>query len=146
MHYRNITIKDYEMLIEFWKKVPGITPSGCDGYEAMDIFLDRNAGLSLACEDEGKNIIATILCGYDGRRGYLYHLAVSKEYRKQGIGKKLLDMAIDLLKEKGIEKCHLFVNENNPEAKKFYKAAGWLKRDDICVFSKDIWYTNKTGC
>lgn len=138
MQYRSIMIKDYGLLIEFWKTVPEISISYCDSYEAMERFFERNAGLSIACEDEGKNMIATLLCGYDGRRGYIYHLAVSKEYRKHGIGKKLLEMAIERLKEKGIDKCHLLVKENNSEAKKFYKASGWLKRDDICAFSRNI--------
>jgi ribosomal protein S18 acetylase RimI-like enzyme len=101
------------------------------------MFLERNPGLSFVCEVEG-TLIGTILCGHDGRRGYIYHLAVDDTWRKQGIGSLLTQRSLDALRSCGIVKCHLFVYRNNTEAELFYDRKGWQKRTTLDVFSKDI--------
>ena len=103
----------------------------------MENVLIKNVGLNYVCEDEGK-IIGTILCGEDGRRGYLYHLAVDKDYRRKGIGTKLVSLVFDNLKKKDIIKCHLFVYYENELGKTFWEKTGWYKRDELIIYSKDI--------
>jgi len=135
--YRLATISDYDQMYNLWKNIEGIGLSDSDTKENIEKFLNKNQGLNYICEEEGK-IIGTILCGEDGRRGYLYHLAVDKDYRRKGIGTKLVNLVFDNLKKKGIIKCHLFVFYENELGKTFWEKTGWSKRDELLIYSKDI--------
>ena len=109
--------------------------NGEESIEALEFYIDRNAGYSFVVKDNGK-IIGAIMCGHDGRRGLIHHLAVSSDYRRQGIGKKLLDMALEKLKAVGIKKCALFVLKENKTGEAFYKALGWKEEDIIKTYCK----------
>lgn len=74
--------------------------------------LLRNPGLSLVVRHEGV-VIAAVLCGHDGRRRYLHHLAVVPEYRGQGSGTVLVDRCLSKLESLGILKCNLCVYAEN---------------------------------
>ena len=129
---------DYDRIIALWKRVPEIGLDACDSRENLHSFLTRNPRQSFICEDDTGSCIGTVLCGDDGRRGYLYHVAVDPACRRQGIGEALLLRALQALREKGIAKCHLFVFADNAPARAFYSKIGWIKRNDICVFSMPL--------
>ena len=93
--------------------------------------------MSYCCE-EHDSIIGTILCGHDGRRGYIYHVTVALEYRGRGIGRLLVEKSLERLKVEGINKCHLFVFADNTIGNAFWTASGWTKREDIFVYSKSF--------
>ncbi len=133
---RELHIDDYDEFHALWKKTPGVGLSGADSWENIQKFLARNAGMSFCYEEDGK-IIGTILCGHDGRRGYVYHVAVAEECRGRGIGRLLVERGLRKLKEEGIDKCHLFVFWQNEIGKAFWNAMGWTKREDIYVYSKN---------
>lgn len=135
--YREATIKDYDQMYQLWENTEGMGLSDSDTKEYIEKFLNKNQGLNYVCEEEEK-IIGTILCGEDGRRGYLYHLAVDKEYRRSGIGKQLVEIVLRNLKKRGIIKCHLFVYYENELGKTFWEKTGWYKRDELLIYSKDI--------
>jgi len=135
--YREATIKDYDQMYQLWGNTEGMGLSDSDTKENIERFLNKNQGLNYVCEEEEK-IIGTILCGEDGRRGYLYHLAVDKEYRRSGIGKQLVEIVLRNLKKRGIIKCHLFVYYENELGKTFWEKTGWYKRDELLIYSKDI--------
>lgn len=135
--FRKMTIRDYESVISFWQRTPGMGLSDADSKEGIRKFLKRNSGLCFICE-ENKRLIGTILCGHDGRRGFIYHLAIDEAYRKQGLGRKLTQMSLDELHRIGIAKCHLFVYRDNDKAALFYHRAGWKKRTTLDIFSKDL--------
>ncbi|MEW9123669.1 MAG: GNAT family N-acetyltransferase [Thermotaleaceae bacterium] len=137
MALRNIRIDDYERVIEFWEKTPGIGVSSADSKEGMERFLIRNKDLSFLWEEE-EMLIGTVLSGHDGRRGFIYHLAVDEAFRNREIAKKLLQSSLEMLRKQGIEKCHLFVFDKNELGKDFWKHMDWIQREDIVVFSKDI--------
>ncbi|MDK2906266.1 MAG: N-acetylglutamate synthase [Petrotoga sp.] len=130
-------IEDYEQMYRLWEKTEGMGLSESDTKENIERFLNKNPGLNFVCEDDGQ-IIGTILCGEDGRRGYLYHLAVDKNYRRNGIGEKLVNLVLSSLKEKGIIKCHLFVYYENEIGKTFWEKTGWYKREELIIYSRDI--------
>lgn len=132
--YKELVKSDYVSSFSLWKKTEGMSITKSDTLEAFDLFLESNPGLSFGAFYEDK-LIATLLCGTDGRRGYIYHIAVEKEYRKKNIGSKLVSLSIEALKKKGIEKCHIFVFKNNENGNAFWEKAGWKKREDINVFS-----------
>jgi N-acetylglutamate synthase len=77
----------------------------------------------------------TLLCGHDGRRGYLHHLAVDMRYRRRGIGRELVKRGIAALEKEGISKCHLFLMAENDEGRAFWQRLGWTVRDDIEILS-----------
>lgn len=134
---REMTISDYDRILALWQKTPELGLSDADSREGIRAFLERNPGLCFVCE-EGERLIGTILCGHDGRRGYIYHLAVDEPYRKRGIGRQLNRQSLDVVRLRGIVKCHLFVYRDNKEAELFYNNLGWQKRTTLDIFSKDI--------
>lgn len=87
---------------------------------------------------EDKKLVGTILCGHDGRRAYIHHLAVSSNYRNRGIGRKLVETSLGELRKQAIEKCHLFVVVENIEGKKFWEKLDWKQREDINMMSLNI--------
>ena len=135
--FRELTIRDYERVVALWRRTTGLGLSEADSFEGISFFLERNPGLCFICE-AGTLLIGTILCGHDGRRGYLYHLAVDEAYRKHGIGRQLTQKSMDALRRIGIAKCHLFVYRDNAAAEQFYDRLGWQKRTTLDIFSKDV--------
>lgn len=138
MEAREITISDYEQAVSLWQGCEGIClHSDVDSEYAVGLYLARNPGLSFVAL-EGRKIVGAVLCGHDGRRGYLHHLAVAQEHRRNGVGTALVDKALDALRQKGIRKCHGFVLNDNHDALVFGQSIGWTKRDDLKVVSKEI--------
>ena len=135
LRYREMTIEDYDEVYQLWSCTDGVGLSEADSRDNILVFLKRNKGLSLICED-GSRIIGTILCGHDGRRGYVYHVAVDKNYRREGIGRGLVARCLRELTNEGITKCHLFVFLANELGTMFWSSLGWERREDIIVYSK----------
>lgn len=134
---REMHAEDYQAAYDLWNNLPGLGLSSADRQEAILAFLERNPKTCFSALD-GKSLIGTVLGGSDGRRGYLYHLAVHADYQKQGVGANLVDTCLNALRKAGIEKCHIFVIADNLEGQEFWKKQGWHKRDDILVMSKEI--------
>jgi N-acetylglutamate synthase len=130
-----MTMDDYDDVIALWKNSENIGLSSADEREKIKVYLARNPGMSFVAKENGA-LVGAALCGHDGRRGYLHHLAVAASHRKKGIGRKLAEKCIESLKNAGIEKCHLFVFQTNKEGKAFWEKIGWTLRADIQVVSK----------
>lgn len=135
--YRLMEIADYEIVVALWKLTPGIGLSSADEKECIESFIEKNRNTCFVAI-YGEEMVGTALCGNDGRRGYMYHLAVKDTFRSRGIGRELVDLCLEGLKKEGIEKCHLFVYNDNETAKRFYQKTKWEERTDITVFSKEI--------
>ena len=134
---REIVVDDYSELISLWKNTEGIGTSKADDRQSIAQFLQRNAGFSFAALAEEK-IIGTALCGHDGRRGNIYHLMVSPEYSRQGIGRNLVEMCTKKLGQAGIGRCNLFVFPDNIRGKEFWQRLGFYERTDLVAYSKDL--------
>jgi N-acetylglutamate synthase len=137
LNIRDFTIEDYDRAIQLWKTDENIGLSSADSREAIGLFLERNPRLSKVMVANDK-IVGTLLCGHDGRRGYLYHLFVDKSFRRMGTGKRLVDACLDNLKKQNIQKCHLFIFTKNQSGKSFWEAISWIHRNDIDIYSMDI--------
>ena len=131
------TIDAYEQVYGLWENCDGIGLSSADSQPSIQRYLERNPGLSLLAYDD-QTVVGTILCGHDGRRGYIHHLAVQAEYRRQGIGRLLVDKSLKALEASGIKKCHLFIFHDNTSGIQFWESIGWTYRQDIGVISKII--------
>lgn len=123
--------QDIDVMLEFWRNIPGL---GDDIEASLRIFLERNPSTCLVLKIR-ERLIGTALGGFDGRRGYIYHLAVHPEYQGQGYGKALFNYVTRELKVLGAAKIHLFVFNDNHEAISFYQSQGGKQRQDIQVFS-----------
>jgi ribosomal protein S18 acetylase RimI-like enzyme len=132
-----MTLDHYDEVIDLWKKSENIGLSSADERENIEAYLARNPGMSFVAK-ENDVIVGAALCGHDGRRGYLHHLAVAKSYRKKGTGRKLTERCLESLGNAGIKKCHLFLFYKNEEGKAFWEKIGWSPRTDIQVVSKEL--------
>jgi ribosomal protein S18 acetylase RimI-like enzyme len=137
MKYETFTMDHYFKAFELWKNCEGVGLSSADEAEPIRQFLERNPGMSF-CAIDGDRVVGTVLCGNDGRRGYLHHLAVATTHRRQGIGNRLVLLAMDQLRRANIQKCHLFIFKNNEEGQAFWIQDNWKTRKDLQVMSKDL--------
>ena len=124
---RIMTIEDYEGVYALWKKIKGFgIRSIDDSKEGVARFLKRNPTTSVVAEKDGR-IVGSILCGHDGRRGCLYHVCVDEDYRRHGIGKRMVVFAMKALKEEKINKVSLIAFTENDIG----NAIGWTERLDL---------------
>lgn len=141
MMIRKMAITDYEGIFELWKNTEGMgLRSLDDSVQGISAFLKRNPTTSLVALDNDE-IIGTILCGHDGRRGYIYHTVVKENCRRRGIATKLIESAVSALQKEGITRVCLNVMETNVFGKSFWERRGWEKKDFLGFYSKSI--TNK---
>lgn len=132
------TMQHYESAISLWKTTPGMGLSEADEPDAIRRYLARNPETSFVAVDEDGTVAGTVLCGHDGRRGYLYHLAVRTTHRGQGIGESLVNAAMDGLRRERIDKCHIMVLMDNAVGQGFWEKIGWLKRDFLYLYSSNV--------
>lgn len=129
--------EDYQAIVELWRSVgPGIHLGPSDSLDEIKKKQLRDPDLFLIAVGEG-NVIGTVLGGFDGRRGIVYHLAVSETYRKQGIGKSLMAELETRLRNKGCIRSYLLVTSDSPENVDYYINQGWNKMD-LFIMAKDI--------
>jgi ribosomal protein S18 acetylase RimI-like enzyme len=124
-----LTINDYDEVYRLWEQTEGLNLEEDDSREAIDIYLRRNRGLCFVAYAEGQ-IVGTVLCGHEGRRGILRHLAVKQEYRDKGIARALINRCLSALAKDGIKKCNTFVLDKNVEGRLFWEHMGWHVLED----------------
>jgi len=134
---REMTLADYDEVYALWAASEGIGLSSADSREAIGAFLQRNPGLAFVAVD-GDVIAGAVICGTDGRRGYLHHLAVRSSHKRQGIGRRLAQACLNRLREQGIEKCHIFVYRENHSARRFWESVGWVERVELVLMTKTL--------
>ena len=131
---REFVPADYDAVIELWRESEGITIREADQREPLSAYLLQHRGLSFVAV-EGRAIVGSTLCGTDGRRGYLQHVAVAKSHRRRGIATALVERSVKALAARGIDKCHLMVLADNVDAQAFWSRIGWKDRSDIRLMS-----------
>ncbi|MEH2512414.1 ribosomal protein S18 acetylase RimI-like enzyme [Nitrobacteraceae bacterium AZCC 1564] len=78
-----------------------------------------------------QSILATVMVGHDGHRGWLYYVAVDPDHRKNGYGRAIVTAAEDWLRARGIEKLHLLVRPENTHAQAFYETLDYDEQPRI---------------
>ena len=121
---REFTIPDYDAAVHIWQRVEGVEIAEGDDRKGIAEFLARNPGLSRVAID-GPAIVGVALCGHDGRRGHIYHLAVDPACQGRGLGKRLLNECLDGLRRAGLERAIILVASDNPRGREFWKRCGW---------------------
>lgn len=131
-------ISHYENVLKLWQSTEGMGLRNLDdSKEGIQKFLDRNPYTSFVAMENNK-VIGTILCGHDGRRGFIYHTAVDENYRGRSIGRKLVNRAIEALKKEKINKSALVVFTTNKIGNNFWKSIGWEKRDNLNYYNLSL--------
>ena len=128
---------DYPQVIDLWKHAgSGIHLRKSDEVEEIKKKVDRDPNLFLVAEINGQ-IIGTVIGGFDGRRGMIYHLAVDQAYREKGLGKFLMAELEKRMVNKGCLRSYLLVTRDNLDAIRFYESTGW-ELMDLLVYAKDL--------
>jgi len=138
MNIRKMILADYENVYQLWLSCEGMGLNNIDdSKEGISRFLKRNPETCFIAE-ENNNIIGVIIAGNDGRRGYIYHTAVNPDYRKRGIARDLLNVALEALGELDIIKVALVVFDRNEVGNAFWENQGFTKRNDLIYRNKSL--------
>ena len=134
MKIRPFDPSDYVAARALWERCEGIGLSAADEEGPIAAYLERNPRLSFVAFAGGE-LAGTILCGHDGRRGLIHHLAVAAHHRERGIGSALLHRGLQALRGAGIDKCHLMVQRSNEAGLAFWRKVGAEERKSLALFS-----------
>src|SRR4029077_12305692 len=134
---REFSLDDYATAVELWKKVEGVEIAEGDSKDEIAQYLLRNPGLSRVAI-AGSIIVGVALCGHDGRRGYIYHLAVDPNFQRRGVGKRLLDEGLDRLRRSGVTRVLVMVAKDNPRGLDFWRSNGWEELESAIAMGIDV--------
>lgn len=123
MDIREFDWDDYDAVYALWERLHMVKPA-IDSRVALAGCLERNPGLFLVAVASDGHPAGTVLGTFDGRRGYLYHVAVDPAYRRQGIGRALITEIMQRLRARGAVKITLRVARENHSAIAFYRSVG----------------------
>ena len=129
---------DYENALHLWQNAgDGIGIGASDQPDEIAKKLQRDPDLFLVAEDDGC-LVGTVIGGFDGRRGMIYHLAVAPDYRRKGLANQLMDEVETRLRARGCRKAYLLVKQGNLIASAFYEKRGWGEMDKIHIYGKNL--------
>jgi ribosomal protein S18 acetylase RimI-like enzyme len=132
---RDLRTVDYAAAMALWNSSPGVRTS--ESPEEFDRILARNPELSCAAVVAG-NLVGAVLACHDGRRGYLYHLAVAEPHRYGGIARAMVERCLARLKAIGIDRCSIHLMVDNDGGAAFWQRIGWRERVDLKVMCHDL--------
>jgi len=129
--------QDFTNVYDLWENAgDGVHLRRSDEPEEIAKKLQRDPDLFLVAELDG-GIVGTVIGGFDGRRGMMYHLAVAKGHRNQGIASQLVEELELRLRARGCIRYYLLVTRENKPAIRFYEKRGW-ERMDLFAYAKDL--------
>jgi ribosomal protein S18 acetylase RimI-like enzyme len=136
MKIREFKIEDYPIVLGLWQTAGLILRPG-DELEDVKLKLERDPDLFLVAEqDDG--IVGTVMGGWDGRRGWIYHLAVKPEHQRKRIGVGLVREVEKRLLAKGAKKVNAQVYKSNERSSAFFKAIGYEAQPDLIMIGKQL--------
>jgi ribosomal protein S18 acetylase RimI-like enzyme len=136
MKIREFKIDDYPTVRDLWQAAGLILRPG-DELEGIKLKLQRDADLFLVAEQKDR-IVGSVLGGWDGRRGWIYHLAVKPEHQRKGIGVGLVREVEKRLVAKGAKKVNAQVHKWNERSSEFFKAIGYEAQPDLVMIGKQL--------
>jgi len=135
--FAQLTMDDYDDVVAFWRSQEGVGLNESDGKRQIAGYLTRNPGMSFIVREAGK-VVGAVLCGHDGRRGYLHHLAVASSHRRKGLGRSLVARCLKSLRRAGIQRCNIFLFADNPQGRSFWQSIGYRPRADLLLMQRSI--------
>ena len=138
MTIRLMRPEDYDGVYDLWIHTPGMGLNDVDdSREGIEKYLRRNPTSCFVAEEENE-IVGVILSGHDGRRGYIHHTAVKGELQRRGLGRRLVEYAMDALEKEGISKVALVAFTRNQSGNAFWEKMGFSRRDDLTYRNKNL--------
>lgn len=131
MIIRKYTESDRNGLIRLWSESFPNDPSHNEPSRMIQAKLEIDDQIFIA--DEGGQIVGACMAGYDGHRGWLYSVAVSRDHRRRGVGKNLMEEAMESLRKMGCIKVNLQIRSSNHEVKAFYESLGFAVEERISM-------------
>jgi ribosomal protein S18 acetylase RimI-like enzyme len=133
MQIREFREDDYPEVMALWQSA-GLIISRSDSPEGLRKKIERDAELFLVVQDNNR-IIGVVMGCFDGRRGWINHLAVAPDQQRAGLGSILVKQVEERLKAKGCEKVNLLIEPANGDVQGFYEHLGYI-RDDLIFMEK----------
>ena len=138
MQIRLMIEEDLELVRQLWIEC-GFTLTESDTIAELKRMINHNPDLCFVLKKvEDDSIIGAVLGGFDGRRGWIHHLAIHPQYQKKGLGKKIMNKIIGTFEEKKVLKVKLEVLENNKAVIEFYTNLGWDIRPELTTMSFNL--------
>lgn len=128
---------DYDQAIALWANIEGVEICEGDSREEISDYLKRNPSLSRVVEVDGV-MVGAALCGHDGRRGWIYHLAVAPGHRGRGVGKALMEDCVDGLRKAGLPRAIILVAGDNPAGHQFWLRNGWEDIEGAIAMTREL--------
>ena len=132
---RDLRRSDGDELRALWRAC-GIRDRPGDDDESLAAMASRNPGLCIVGR-EGDRVVASALAGFDGRRGWLYHVATHPEVRHRGIATRLVRTIEDRLRAIGCRKLNLIVWDGEEDAMAFWSSIGY-RREKTVEYAKEL--------
>ena len=134
---REFVMADYDQAVALWANIEGVEICEGDSRKEISEYLKRNPGLSRVVEVDGV-MVGAALCGHDGRRGWIYHLAVAQEHRGHGVGKLLVEDCVDGLRKAGLRRAIILVAGDNSIGHQFWLRNGWENIDGAIAMTREL--------
>jgi N-acetylglutamate synthase len=128
------TAADVDAALQVWQQHAGVTLRADDTPAMLQPLLITGQLRLFVAECEAV-VVGAVLVGNDGRRGYLYHLAVTERQQGRGFGRALVEAALEDLAAAGIPRTHVFVQNAQRSARAFWERMGWQPRVDLAVYT-----------
>jgi GNAT superfamily N-acetyltransferase len=135
LQIRQYVESDRQALIAVWERC-GLVVSWNNPEKDIDRKLRKDADLLLVGIIDD-NLVATVMGGYDGHRGWINYLAVDPNHRREGLGEQLMLAVEDRLRELGCAKINLQIRRSNTAVISFYEAIDYSE-DDVVSYGKRL--------
>jgi ribosomal protein S18 acetylase RimI-like enzyme len=129
-------LPDYDAVVSLWKEARLVLRPG-DDLDSIRRRLQRDADLFLVAR-EGSEVVGCVMGGWDGRRGWIYHLAVKPSHQRQGIAKALMRELEVRLERKGAKRVNAQIYQSNTTSLRFFSACGYETRPDLVMIGKAL--------
>ena len=138
-----MTVGDFDDIYSLWMSCKGMGLNDMDDTpKGIEKFLIRNPDTCFVAKINDITV-GTILAGNDGRRGYIYHTAISENYRKIGVASMLVDKVMQAFEDIGISKASLVVFKDNKQGNAFWQKQGFNERTDLVYRDRAIVQMNR---
>ncbi|MDB6083606.1 MAG: hypothetical protein JWN43_1487 [Gammaproteobacteria bacterium] len=135
---RPMIAEDYPALVRLWTSTEGVGMGPGDDEAGVLGFLRRNPGMSPVAVSAAGELIGSAMCGHDGRRGAIYHLAVHPAFRGRRVGMRLVEFCLARLADEGIERCNALVFDRNEKGQAFWTHNRWHHRKELWLFQQEV--------
>ena len=133
---RTATHDDIPALTKLWQETGLYRPYNPPEWD-VKFALNAAEATLLVWEDNSNNIVGSVMAGHDGHRGWIYYLAVMPSHQKSRLGRTLMEIGENWLRDQGVWRMQLMVRSENRATQDFYRHLGY-RALDVTVMQKDI--------